>query len=73
VLKGKDIYLFVSFNGHWGGDKEAELKKNLEASGVNLKGIYRMVLGIKTEDEIKQEVLKQLEKKPVGGKAEKAQ
>jgi flavodoxin len=69
ALKGKDIYLFVSFNGHWGEDKEAELKKNLETSGINLKGIYRMVLGKKTEDEIKKEVLKQLEQKPIIQKA----
>jgi flavodoxin len=63
ALRGKDVYIFASFNGHWGEDKEAELKKNLEASGINLKGIYRMVLGKKTEEEIKKEVIAQLEKK----------
>ena len=72
ALKGKHLYVFASFQGRWGEDKEAELKKNLEASGINLKGIYRMVLGKKTEDEIKQEVLKQLEQKPIIQKAAKA-
>jgi len=73
ALKGKDVYIFASFNGHWAEEKEAEQVKNLTGSGIVLKNIYRMVLGKKTEDEIKQEVLKQLEKKPIGGKAEKAQ
>ena len=73
ALKGKDVYIFASFNGHWAEEKEAEQVKNLTGSGIVLKNIYRIVLGKKTEDEIKQEVLKQLEKKPIGGKAEKAQ
>ena len=73
ALKGKDVYIFASFNGHWAEEKEAEQVKNLTESGIVVKGVYRMVLGKKTEDEIKQEVLKQLEKKPIGGKAEKAQ
>jgi flavodoxin len=73
ALKGKDVYVFASFNGHWAEEKEAEQVKNLTGSGIVVKGVYRMVLGKKTEDEIKQEVLKQLEKKPIGGKAEKAQ
>ncbi len=65
ALKGKDIYLFVSFNGHWGEDKEEEYKKELAAQGIHIKGIYRMVIGGKTEDDIKKEVIKQLEKKPI--------
>lgn len=65
ALKGKDIYLFVSFNGHWGEDKEEEYKKELVAQGIHIKGIYRMVIGGKTEDEIKKEVVRQLEKKPI--------
>lgn len=65
ALKGKNIYLFVSFNGHWGEDKEEEYKKELVAQGIHIKGIYRMVIGGKTEDEIKREVTKQLEKKPI--------
>jgi flavodoxin len=73
ALKGKDVYIFASFNGHWAEEKEAEQVKNLTGSGIVLKNIYRMVLGKKTEDEIKQEVLKQLEKKPIGGKAVTAQ
>ena len=73
ALKGKDVYIFASFNGHWAEEKEAEQVKNLTGSGIVVKGVYRMVLGKKTEDEIKQEVLKQLEKKPIGGKAVTAQ
>ena len=72
ALKGKDVYIFASFNGHWAEEKEAEQVKNLTGSGIVLKNIYRMVLGKKTEDEIKQEVLKQLEQKPIIQKAAKA-
>jgi flavodoxin len=64
-LKGKEVYLFVSYAGRWGEDKEAELVKNLTGTGIVLKNIYRMVLGKKTEEEIKKEVVNQLEKKPI--------
>jgi flavodoxin len=72
ALKGKDLYLFASFKGRWGEDKEAELVKNLTGMGIVVKGVYRMVLGKKTEDEIKKEVAKQLEKKPILQKAAEA-
>jgi flagellar basal body-associated protein FliL len=65
ALKGKDIYIFASFNGHWAEEKEAEQVKNLTGTGIVLKNIYRMVLGKKTEEEIKKEVITQLEKKPI--------
>ena len=65
ALKGKDVYIFASFNGHWAEEKEAEQVKNLTGSGIVLKNIYRMVLGKKTEEEIKKEVVNQLEKKPI--------
>ena len=64
-VKGKDIYVFASFQGRWGEDKEAELVKNLTGTGIVVKGVYRMVLGKKTEEEIKKEVIAQLEKKPI--------
>ena len=72
ALKGKDLYIFASFQGRWGEDKEAELVKNLTGTGIVVKGVYRMVIGGKTEDEIKKEVAKQLEKKPILQKAAKA-
>ena len=65
AVKGKDIYIFASFQGRWGEDKEAELVKNLTGTGIVVKGVYRMVLGKKTEEEIKKEVIAQLEKKPI--------
>ena len=52
-------------SGRWGEDKEAELVKNLTGTGIDVKGVYRMVLGKKTEEEIKKEVIAQLEKKPI--------
>jgi flavodoxin len=72
AFKGKDLYLFVSFNGHWDEDKEEELKKDLTAKGIHLEAIYRIVIGGKTEDEIKKELIKQLEKKPIIQKEAKA-
>jgi len=65
VLKGKDIYIFASFQGHWAEEKEAEQVKNLTGTGIVLKNIYRMVLGKKNEEEIKKEVVKQLGEKPI--------
>ena len=64
-LKGKEVYLFVSYAGRWGEDKEQEVKKELPERGIKLQGIYRIVLGKKTEEEIRKEVLNQLEKKPL--------
>ncbi len=64
-LKGKEVYLFVTYAGRWGEDKEQEVKKELPERGIKLQGIYRIVLGKKTEDEIRKEVVKQLEKKPI--------
>jgi flavodoxin len=64
-LKGKEVYLFVTYAGRWGEDKEQEVKKELPERGIKLQGIYRIVLGKKTEDEIRKEVAKQLEKKPI--------
>ena len=69
ALKGKDVYIFASFNGHWAEEKEAEQVKNLTGSGIILKNIYRIVLGKKTEEEIKKEVIAQLEKKPIPAQA----
>jgi hypothetical protein len=64
-LKGKEVYLFVSYAGRWGEDKEQEVKKELPERGIKLQGIYRIVLGKKTEEEIRKEVMNQLEKKPL--------
>ena len=36
ALKGKDLYVFASFQGRWGEDKEAELVKNLAGIGDSL-------------------------------------
>ena len=69
ALKGKDVYIFASFNGHWAEEKEAEQVKNLTGSGIILKNIYRIVLGKKTEEEIKKEVIAHLEKKPIPAQA----
>jgi flavodoxin len=65
ALKGKDIYIFASFNGHWAEDKEAEQLKNLTGAGLTVKGISRMVLGKKNEAEIRKEVDAHLQKKPI--------
>jgi flavodoxin len=69
AFKGKEVYIFASFNGHWAEEKEAEQVKNLAGSGIIIKAVYRMVVGKKTEDEIKKEVIAQLEKKPIFNKA----
>ena len=41
------------------------LKEEISAQGITLKGIYKIITKEKTEDEMKEEVLNQLETKPL--------
>ena len=64
-LDGKDIYLMLTYNGSLSGDKEKAIAEEITAQGGILKGIYKIITKEKTEDEIKKEVVNQLEKKPL--------
>ena len=68
-LDGKDIYLMLTYNGRLTGDKEKAIAEEITAQGGILKGIYKIITKEKTEDEIKKEVVNQLEKKPFLTKA----
>jgi flavodoxin len=64
-LDGKDIYLMLTYNGRLTGDKEKAIAEEITAQGGILKGIYKIITKEKTEDEIKKEVVNQLENKPL--------
>ncbi|MDX1779470.1 MAG: hypothetical protein R3339_11370, partial [Thermodesulfobacteriota bacterium] len=64
-LDGKNIYLMLTYNGRLTGDKEKAVAEEITAQGAILKGVYKIITKEKTEDEIKKEVVNQLEKKPL--------
>ena len=64
-LEGKDLYLALTYNGSLTEEKETILTEEITSQGVIVKGIYKIITKEKTEDEIKKEVLDQLEKKPL--------
>ena len=68
-LKGKEIYLVLTYNGSLTEEKEKTLLEGITAQGVIVKGLYKIITKEKTEDEIKKEVVNQLEKKPLLTKA----
>ena len=65
AFAGKDIYLVITYNGSLTEEKEKVLKEEISAQGITLKGIYKIITKEKTEDEMKEEVLNQLETKPL--------
>ena len=65
AFAGKDMYLMITYNGSLTEEKEKVLKEEISAQGITLKGIYKIITKEKTEDEMKEEVLNQLETKPL--------
>ena len=67
ALKGKGALYFCIISQAAGARiKKRSGKKGSDRDGDQAcKGVYRMVLGKKTEEEIKKEVIAQLEKKPL--------
>ena len=64
-LKGKDVYLVLTYNGSLTEEKEKALEETITAQGITLKGIYKIITKEQTADGIKKELLNQLEKKPL--------
>ena len=64
-LKGKDVYLVLTYNGSLTEDKEKALEETITAQGITLKGIYKIITKEQTADEIRKELHNQLEKKPL--------
>lgn len=64
-LEGKDLYLFLTYNGSLTEDKEKTLAETITAQGITLKGLYKIITKEQTADEIRKELHNQLEEKPL--------
>ena len=64
-LQGKDIYLFLTYNGSLTEDKEKALADTITAQEITLKGLYKIITKEQTADEIRKELHNQLEEKPL--------
>jgi len=59
-MKGKEVYVFLTYNGRLSQEKEDIMRGWITSQGVKLKGLYKIITKEKTEDEIKKEVGTQL-------------
>ncbi len=64
-LQGKDVYLFLTYNGSLTEDKEKALADTITAQEITLKGLYKIITKEQTADDIRKELHNQLEKKPL--------
>jgi len=64
-MKGKDVYVFLTYNGSLSPEKEDTLKEEITSQGIELKGLYKIITKEKTEDEITKEVITQLDNSPL--------
>jgi flavodoxin len=64
-MKGKDVYVFLTYNGSLSPEKEDTLKEEITSQGIELKGLYKIITKEKTEHEITREVVTQLGKSPL--------
>ena len=64
-LQGKDIYIFLTYNGSLTEEKETLLKESIASQGINLKELYKVITKEKTEEDIKKDISTQLEKRPI--------
>lgn len=64
-LQNKDLYLFLTYNGSLTEDKEKTLAETITAQDITLKGLYKIITKEKTADDIRKELLNQLEETPL--------
>lgn len=64
-LKGKEVYIVLTYNGSLTEEKETILKEGLLSQGINLKELYKVVTKEKTDEEIKKDISTQLDKRPI--------
>ena len=55
-LKGKSLYLFVTYGGRLQEENKSEIEKWLVEQGATLKGVYGSAVGNKTEEDIKKQI-----------------
>ncbi len=64
-LKGKEVYIVITYNGSLTEEKENTLKEGVTSQGINLKEFYKVITKEKTDEEIKKDISAQLEKRPI--------
>lgn len=64
-LRGKEVYIFLTYNGRLTEEKEKTLLDDLTAQGITPRGLYKIITKEKTDDEIIQDLNLQLHDKPI--------
>lgn len=64
-LKGKEVYIVLTYNGSLTEEKENALKEGVTSQGINLKELYKVITKEKTDEEIKKDISTQLEKRSI--------
>ena len=64
-LKGKEVYLVLTYNGRLTEEKEKILLDDLTAQGITLRGLYKIITKEKTEDEIIKDLNLKLDDTPI--------
>ena len=62
-LQGKEVYVFLTYNGNLSKEEENILKKEISTQGFKLKGLYKIITKDVTEKEIKKEISVQWDRK----------
>lgn len=55
-LKGKPLFLFITYGGRLKEENKEGIEKWLREQGVDLKGVFGSAVGSKTEEEIKKQI-----------------
>ena len=64
-LKDKEVYILITYLGKFTEEKENLLKEGITSQGIKLKRFYKINTKEKTEEEIKKEVIAQLDTRPI--------
>ena len=64
-LKDKEVYILITYLGKFTEEKENLLKEGITSQGIKLKGFYKINTKEKIEEEIKKEVIAQLDTRPI--------
>ena len=60
-LKGKDVYIVLTYNGRLSEEKEKAVKEEVTSQEIKLLGLFKIITKEKTEDDIKKEARSLLE------------
>jgi len=59
-LQGKEVYLFLTYNGHLSEEKEKAIADEVTAGGIKLKKVFKIVTKERTKADIKKELAEKL-------------